>query len=109
MGKFIIKNQVNIEYSNNSLKSLIKEDFNGLHLTPTEKQVLKKIGKEGKVKSSDYKEYIPFGISNMQQFISNYLTKLHDQQLLFRRQEGKSITYELRGISIFSLEYGLFD
>lgn len=109
IGKFIVKKQIDNEYSNSSLKRLITEDFNGLHLDPEEKQVLKKIGQLIKVKPSDFHEFKEFGITTMQAFVNNYLTKLNDQQLLFRRQEGKLVTYELRGISVFALEYGLLD
>lgn len=109
IGKFLVKTQIDKNYSNESLKELITVDFNGLHLDIEERQVLKKIGQLHKVKPSDFHEFKEYGINTMQGFVNNYLTKLNDQQLLFRRQEGKVVTYELRGISLFALEYGLLD
>jgi hypothetical protein len=109
IGKFLVKTQINNEYSNNSLKQLITENFNGLHLDQEEKQVLKKIGQLSKVKPSDFHEFKEIGITTMQGLVNNYLTRLNDQQLLFRRQEGKIVTYELRGISLFAMEYDLLD
>jgi hypothetical protein len=106
MGKFLIKKQIDNKYSNECLKELINEEFNGLHLTLTEKQVLKKIGNMKKVSPNDFRD---FGVKTMQKFTENFLTKLNKQQILLRRQEGKSITYELRGISVFALEFGLLD
>lgn len=109
MGKYLIKKQIGDKYSNNCLKEIIDAEFKGLYLTPEEKQVLKKIGQLKKVKPKDYLEFKGLGIDTMQKFITNYLSKLSDQQLLLRRQEGKTVTYELRGISVFALEFKFLD
>lgn len=91
------------------MKNIITEEFNVLHLSTKEKLVLKKIGELSKVKSSDYSLFNPYGIKTMQLFTSNYLTKFHEQYLLQKRQEGKVLTYELRGIAVFALEYELLE
>lgn len=109
MGNFLIKNQVSDNFSNACLKNIITEEFNGLYLSTKEKLVLKKIGELKKVKPSDYSLFNSFGIKTMQLFISNYLTKFNEQYLLQKRQEGKVITYELRGIAVFALEYELLE
>lgn len=109
MGNHLIKNQIHDDFANICLKNIITDEFSGLYLTQTEKSVLKKVGELKKVKSKDYLEFKDLGINTMQKFTNNYLTKLADQHLLLRRQEGKLITYELRGISVFANEYGLLN
>lgn len=109
MGKYLVNNQVDNDFSYLCLKNIIQEEFNGLYLTQNEKLVLKKIGELGKVSPKDYNSFKEFGAGTMQNFTTNFLAKLKDQQLLFRRQEGKKLTYELRGISVFALEYGMLD
>lgn len=106
MGKFLIKQQIDNEYSMLCLKEIIEEEFDGLFLSVTEKQVLKQIGELHKVKPSDFQKFKDFGIKTMQKFTKDYLTKLRDLNLLLRRQEGKIVTYELRGISVFAIEFG---
>lgn len=109
MGSFLVKNQINDSFSNNSLEAIITKEFNGLYLSQEEKQTLKIIGKKQKIKPNDYQEFKSVGIKTMQEFTKKYLTKLNDQYLLLRRQKGKIITYELRGISVFALEFELLD
>lgn len=109
MGNFLIQNQVSDVFSNSCLKNIITEEFNGLYLSTKEKLVLKKIGELNKVKPSDFGLFSAFGVKTMQLFTINYLTKFHDQYLLQRRQEGKILTYELRGIAVFALEYKLLE
>jgi hypothetical protein len=109
IGTYLVKNQIADSFSNTCLKNIITEEFNGLYLPQKEKNVLKKIGELKKIKPSDYKEFNEFGIRSLQDFTKNYLTKLSSQYLLLRRQEGKVITYELRGISVFALEYGFLN
>jgi hypothetical protein len=106
MGSYLVNNQVNDKFSNLCLMDIISEEIDGLFLSNQEKSVLKKIGEFKKVKPGDYKE---FGIPTMQKFTKSYLVKLSDQNLLLRRQEGKLLTYELRGISVFALEFNLLN
>lgn len=106
MGEHLVNNQIDNEFSDKCLNYIISEEFRGLYLNQDEKDVLKKIGEMKKVRPSDFKE---FNIGTMQNFTQKYLVKLKDQQLLFRRQEGSLLTYELRGISIFASEYGLLE
>lgn len=109
MGKHLVNKQIENKFSNSCLKHIIKEEFSGLYLTRNEKSVLKKIGELKKVRSKDYVEFKGLGVGTMQKFTNNYLTKLNNQYLLLRRQEGPLITYELTGISVFALEYELLD
>ena len=104
MGACLINNQIGDNFANDCLKRIITQEFNGLYLSTEEKFVLQKIGELKSVKPSDFKD---FNIGTMQKFTKNYLTKLADQNLLLRRQEGKKLTYELRGISVFASEYNL--
>lgn len=107
IGKYIVKKEIKNDFALLCLKNIISEEFEGLYLTNIEKSVLKKIGELGKVKPKDFKEFEKCGVTTLQLFTVNYLTKLADQNLLLRRQEGKNITYELRGVSSLSLEYDL--
>lgn len=106
MGTYLVENQIADNFSNSCLKFIITHEFEGLYLTTKEKQILKKIGEFAKVKPKDFGA---FGVKTMQEFTKNYLVKFQDQYLLQKRQEGKILTYELRGISVFALEYGLID
>lgn len=107
MGKYLVKNQIDNKYSHNCLKNIIQEEFNGLYLNSVEKQVLQKIGELKKIRAKDFNQFKNLGIDTMQKFTNNYLSKLSEQQLLLRRQEGKTVTFELRGISVFAMEYSL--
>jgi predicted CopG family antitoxin len=107
IGKYITKKEINNDFALLCLKNIITEEFEGLYLTNVEKAVLKKIGELSKVKPSDFKEFKSCGVETLQQFTTKYLLKLADQNLLQRRQEGKNVTYELRGIASLSSEYEL--
>lgn len=109
MGENLVDKQIDEGFSHICLKNIITTEFEGHYLTEQEKQVLNKIGELKKVKSKDFAEFKHIGINTMQKLTNNYLTKLSDSNLLLRRQEGKIITYELRGISVFALEYGLLE
>ena len=109
MGDHLVNNQISDSIANSCLKNVITDEFNGFHLSHTEKNVLKKIGELNTVRPKDFVDFKEFGIGTMQKFTNNFLVKLADQNLLLRRQEGKSLTYELRGISVFALEYGLLN
>jgi len=86
------------------LRGIVSAELDGLFLKQKEKNVLAAIGKAGKARASDYKQ---FGIKTMQDFSSNYLTKLYHQNLLVREQEGRTVNYRLRGIARLSHGFGL--
>ena len=109
MGEHLVNKQVDNKFAVACLQNIITEEFEGLYLTLSEKGVLRKIGELKKVRPKDYLEFKEFGIKTMQKLSKNYLTKLNEQNLLLRRQEGKLLTYELRGISVFALEYGILN
>lgn len=107
IGKHITKKEINNDFALLCLKNIITDEFEGLYLTTVEKSVLEKIGELKKVKAVDFKQFKSCGVETLQQFTISYLTKLANQNLLLRRQEGKNITYELRGVASLSLEYEL--
>lgn len=109
MGEHLVNEQIENEFAISCLKNIISEEFEGFYLEQDDKYVLRRIGEFKKIKPNDYTEFKEFGIKTMQSFTKNYLVKFNSQNLLFRRQEGKVVTYELRGISIFALEYGFLD
>jgi len=105
MGKYIVEMHIKEDFAKHCLQNKIVEEFEGLYLSDEEKRVLQKIGELKKVKPSDYKMFK--GIRTMQEFSTKYLVKLSGQNLLLRRQEGKIITYELRGIAYLALDFDL--
>lgn len=109
IGKYLVNEQIENSFANGCLKHIITEEFNGLYLSNEEKQALKKIGEKGRVKPKDYNDFKDLGVKTLQAFTSTFLVKLQEQHLLLRRQEGKVLTYELRGISVFASEYGLLE
>ncbi|MDO1512247.1 hypothetical protein Q2T41_06220 [Maribacter confluentis] len=109
MGEHLVNNQISDSFANTCLKNIIVDEFNGYHLSHDEKKVLKKIGEMNTVRPKDFVHFKEYGVKTMQKFTNSFLVKLADQNLLLRRQEGKSLTYELRGISVFALEYGLLN
>lgn len=88
------------------LKRLAKEEIEGFGLTSKEKDVLKKLHELGSARPKQANE---FGLKTQQDFSSNYLTKMHRQNLLARRQEGRAVYYSLRGISAVAAEFDLLD
>lgn len=109
MGEHLVDKQIEDDFANQCLKNIIREEFFGYYLKQDEKNILKKIGELSKVKPKDFKEFKEFGIKTRQEFTNNFLTKFNKQNLLLRRQEGSIVTYELRGISVFALEYGFLE
>ena len=109
MGKYIVEKHIQEDFALLCLKEKIMEEFEGLYLTNEEKGILKKIGEMGKIKPKEYKEFSIFGVKTLQEFSLNYLTKFSQQNLLFKRQEGKVVTYELRGIAFLALEFEVIE
>lgn len=109
MGKYMVDTHIQEEAALDCLKEKITEEFEGLFLTNEEKAILKKIGELVKIKPKDYKEFSHCGVKTMQEFSITYLTKFTQQNLLLKRQEGKVVTYELRGIAFLALEFGIIE
>lgn len=86
------------------LRKIVESEVSGLQLKPKEKSVLNAIGDRQQARPSDFKE---FGVKSMQDFSSNYLSKLYHQNLLARKQEGKAVNYRLRGVSYIAHSCGL--
>jgi Cdc6-like AAA superfamily ATPase len=100
----MINDQINPERAMELLREIVENELNGLYLKPKEKEVLIKIGEKGKTRAKDCNE---FGIKTMQDFSSNYLAKLAQQNLLVREQEGRAVYYRLRGIARMAHSFGL--
>jgi hypothetical protein len=109
MGKYMVDTHIQEEAALDCLKEKITEEFEGLFLTNEEKAILIKIGELVKIKPKDYKEFSHCGVKTMQEFSITYLTKFTQQNLLLKRQEGKVVTYELRGIAFLALEFGIIE
>jgi hypothetical protein len=104
IGEDMIQEQIDEEVAMSILKDIVRSEIDGLFLKPKEIQVLKQVGDKGRARASDYRD---FGIKTMQDFSSNYLSKMWSQKLLIREQEGRSVYYRLRGASRLYFELGL--
>jgi hypothetical protein len=102
----MIANQISDIQAQNYLEQIVQTELNGLFLKPKEKSVLQGVGRAGKARASDFKSY---SLRTMQDFSSNYLTKMYHQNLLLREQEGRAVNYRLRGIAQLCYTYGLLD
>lgn len=104
IGQMLINSQLSHMQAASYLRKIVESELAGLYLKPKEIAVLEAIGKIGQARASDYKS---FSVRSMQDFSSNYLTKLHGQKLLTRTQEGRAVNYRLRGIAQLSHAFGL--
>lgn len=104
LGEHMINNEFEDELSEYYLMSIVQKEFEGLNLKPKDKEILNEIGKRKQARAKDFKE---FSVKSMQDFSSNYLGRLAEQGLLVRRQEGRAVIYELRGLSLLAKQYGL--
>lgn len=99
IGEHLIAKQIETSQAFLILKEIVAEEFANLNLNAKEISVLKKIGDLDKVRSKDHDA---FSIKSMQQFSSHFLTKLHNQSLLSREQEGRAVLYSLSGLSLIA-------
>lgn len=104
LGRALVKHQIPADRAERILKIIIGEELSGLHLKKKELDVLHLIGKFGSARAGEYKQ---FGLKTSQDFSSNFLSKLHRDNLLIRSQAGRSVIYKLRGLSALASEYGL--
>lgn len=104
IGQILIGSQITHRLAVGYLRSIIENEIRGFQLKNKELDVLDAIGTAGKARASDFKN---FPVRSMQDFSSNYLTKLHYQNLLTRKQEGRAVTYRLRGVALLSHTFGL--
>jgi Cdc6-like AAA superfamily ATPase len=100
----MINSQIPDQVAVSHLREIVEGELKGLFLKQKEKAVLQGIGTAGQARASDFKT---FSIRSMQDFSSNYLTKLYHQNLLIRQQEGRTVNYRLRGIAQLSHKFGL--
>ncbi|MEO8862403.1 MAG: hypothetical protein ABI358_13320, partial [Ginsengibacter sp.] len=99
-----VNNQINDTISNENLNKIVIHEFNGLQLKQKEKDVLKYISTQTRVRPKDYKN---LGFKTIQDFSSNFLNKLASQNLLLRKQEGRAVIYELRGLALLASNFDL--
>jgi hypothetical protein len=104
IGEMLINSQLAHKDAASYLRKIVESELKGLYLNSKELAVLELIGKAGQARASDFKI---FPVRSMQDFSSNYLTKLHRQNLLTRKQEGRTVNYRLRGIAQLSHSFGL--
>jgi len=105
IGKHLVKSQIPHDTAMSILRDIVRREMDGLHLKDKEVAVLRRMGELGRARAKDFRE---FGIKTMQDFSSNYLTKMWHQKLLIREQEGRAVYYRLRGPSKLAHELGLF-
>lgn len=105
LGRALIKMQIPESGAEEILKRVVESELEGLNLKAKEKEVLMAIGDKGGARPMEFKS---FGFKSMQDFSSNYLSKLHKQHLLQRQQQGKAVLYKLRGIASMAFEFKLF-
>ncbi len=104
IGEFMINNEIAQTIAEGCLKDIVEKEFTQLNLKPKDKDILAKIGFINQTRAKDHKD---FNITSMQDFSSNYLNRFANQGLLLRRQEGRAVLYELRGLCRLANEYGL--
>jgi len=88
------------------VRNMIEEQLGALSLRPKEPKFLNMLGAEGEARAKDHNEY---KVKSMQDFSSNYLSKLFKMNLLHRRQAGRAVYYRLRGLPALAHSYGLLD
>ena len=103
-GTYMVRNQVPEKLANQILKEIVGSETDGLQLRPKDTHVLKYISEHGYVRPKQYKE---LGFKSMQDLYSNYISKLYQQNLLIREQEGRAVKYKLRGLVSLASEFGL--
>jgi hypothetical protein len=106
IARSMIGSQISDSSAQRYLKQIVQRELDGLFLKPKERSVLHGIGIAGKARASDFKA---FSLRTMQDFSSNYLTKMYHQNLLLREQEGRAVNYRLRGMAQLSYAYGLLE
>lgn len=104
LAEVMISEQIPHDMAMRYLKDIVSRELNGLSLKDKEKQVLHRIGLVDGARGSDFKD---FSFKTMQDFSSNYLTKLFKQNLLTKKQKGLAVTYSLRGIARLAYNYDL--
>jgi Cdc6-like AAA superfamily ATPase len=102
--RLLINKQIPAARAEELVKEIVILDFNGLNLRSREKEVLRLLANKGYAIPKEYKE---FGVETQLEFETNYIDKLHMQNLLERRQQGEADCYRLRGIALLAHEFGL--
>jgi hypothetical protein len=106
LGRVMVDHQLPEQRAEEALKAIISQDVEGLNLKQREKRILKQIGEKNGARPKDYRD---FGCDSTQQFYSRFIGPFHRQHLLLREQEGKAVTYKLRGVALLASEFGLLE
>jgi hypothetical protein len=104
LGRLLVKHQIPGDRAESVLKVIVQEDLRSLKLKPKEREVLRLIGEKGSARAGQFQE---FGLKTNQDFSSNYLARMHRQNLLVRKQAGRAVDYSLRGVASLAAEYRL--
>ena len=104
VGEELVNSQIPHLIAENYLNAIVESELKGLFLKPMEETVLEGIGNKGNTYANDYDD---FGLCSMQEFSSNYLSKLYEQKLLTCQHEGREVNYRLHGIAKLSHSFGL--
>lgn len=102
----LMNNQIPVPNAKELLREIVTQEFEGLSLRPKDKRVLRRIAEREEVRP---REYADFGLSSMQSFYTQYISRLHGQHLLARRQQGKAVYYRVRGIAAMAHKLGLLE
>ena len=86
------------------LREIVVEEFEQINLRGDDKKILKKFFEKGEARPKDFKE---FECDSTQQFYSKFVSKLHIQNLLSKRQQGAAVYYQLRGIAALACKFDL--
>jgi len=105
VSKCLVEGQIEKDESFKILKDIVNQEIVHLRISSKEVEILRLIGNLGSVRPKDHGH---FSIKTMQQFSSQYLTKLHNQSLLTREQEGKAVIYSLGGLAMIAHKFNLF-
>lgn len=100
----LINDQIPEGNSRDILKSIVKEEVDGLHFSQKQKDILKRIYKKKEARSSDYKM---FSIKSAQDFSRRFLSVLYKHNHLSRRQAGRAVYYSLCGTVALAVKNGL--
>ncbi len=100
----MINDQIPEATADSILREIVTEEFGQMALRHEDKAILKKFFEKGEARPKDYKE---FACESSQQFYSKFVSKLHDQNLLSKRQQGSAVYYQLRGIASLACKFSL--
>lgn len=106
IGKTMVQSQIPDPIANNLLRVVVEREVVGMGLSAKDMDVLNAIGELGIVSA---KHAVDLGFKSMQEFVTNYLTRMHKANLLNKHESGQVTYYRLRGIAKLGAEFGFFE